>query len=195
MHDPTPAPLVHEQRVTELLTGCAPMPFEVIAEALAADVDTVVLRESMRHLQRQRLLACHVGSDLAIAAGGPFYDCWPSPCAERYDPWDGLEGRRWEHHPTSSPFDQRHDRQRRRLVERDGNRCGVCSASFPLWYRPDIEHRLPRSLGGRSELTNLQLAHKLCNQVKGVRPYWTSGVEPLVWFDRVDGVWREVMVL
>lgn len=53
------------------------------------------------------------------------------------------------------------------LVRRDGNRCFICKRPFTHKHPPTIDHWIPKSRGGTWHITNLRLAHKRCNNVKG----------------------------
>jgi 5-methylcytosine-specific restriction endonuclease McrA len=73
----------------------------------------------------------------------------------------------------------------RTLVKRDGRRCQICH--LPIYFNapyqgrkgekrqthpcaPTVDHVVPVSKGGRrGKLSNLRLAHKLCNQGRNVR--------------------------
>lgn len=61
------------------------------------------------------------------------------------------------------------------IVERDGLGCAICgnpvdlSLMSPDHFRVSIDHIIPTALGGTSDLSNLQLAHLWCNQVKNKR--------------------------
>lgn len=59
-------------------------------------------------------------------------------------------------------------RLRLAVIRRDGLTCGLCGGAVP---RDDvhIDHIRPVSLGGRSLLPNLQVAHSVCNMRKGNR--------------------------
>lgn len=60
------------------------------------------------------------------------------------------------------------------IYERDGWKCGLCSAdvdraligSHSPW-RPSLDHIIPRSSGGSHDPSNLRLAHVWCNSVRG----------------------------
>lgn len=59
------------------------------------------------------------------------------------------------------------------LIVRDGPACGICGIviDFALAH-PDrsaatVDHVVPVSKGGTSDLPNLQLAHRRCNEEKG----------------------------
>lgn len=56
------------------------------------------------------------------------------------------------------------------LWERDG---GVCQLCFRPCDRSQAsrDHIRPRSRGGSDNPNNLQLAHRLCNQLKGSTPW------------------------
>lgn len=54
-----------------------------------------------------------------------------------------------------------------RVIERDGNACGICGD--PVEEAPHIDHIHPRSLGGSDLPINLQVAHPACNIRKGAR--------------------------
>lgn len=54
------------------------------------------------------------------------------------------------------------------VIERDGLVCGICGGAVA----PDdvhIDHIVPWSRGGAETLSNLQVAHSLCNMRKGAR--------------------------
>lgn len=63
-------------------------------------------------------------------------------------------------------------KMRKRLLARDGSRCGICGYGIhdPLDKEAaHIDHKLPVSAGGDSSVENLQLAHAICNLMKGDR--------------------------
>jgi 5-methylcytosine-specific restriction endonuclease McrA len=63
-----------------------------------------------------------------------------------------------------------HRSKLRQLIDRDGWVCWVCRDPIDSEAPPNdpgqvsIDHVLPRRLGGRHGLSNLKLAHKLCNE-------------------------------
>lgn len=63
----------------------------------------------------------------------------------------------------------RHDAIRNELVQRDGNYCAICGQAFDS-VEATIDHIYPRSLGGKTELDNLQLLCPACNIAKGTTP-------------------------
>lgn len=66
---------------------------------------------------------------------------------------------------------------RRRVREAAGNRCGYCRASQGYVYEVlEIEHILPRALGGSNEEANLWLSCGRCNNHKGAQ---TTGVDSI----------------
>jgi hypothetical protein len=62
--------------------------------------------------------------------------------------------------------------QRERIAERDGWHCWLCggaidpSLSQGPW-QATIDHLVPRSRGGGSDVANLRLAHRRCNNQRG----------------------------
>lgn len=65
---------------------------------------------------------------------------------------------------------------KKKLIERDGNRCqicgGLCDSTDRRWGRygalsPSIDHIIALKNGGNHEWSNVQLAHLICNLVKG----------------------------
>lgn len=54
------------------------------------------------------------------------------------------------------------------LWDRDGEQCGICG-EVVAFDEATIDHVQPQSRGGSWEVTNLQLAHSLCNAVKNNR--------------------------
>jgi 5-methylcytosine-specific restriction endonuclease McrA len=72
--------------------------------------------------------------------------------------------------------------KRKLLRERDGDDCHLCHAPMVFKNRanPDfatLDHIVPRSLGGRSTLDNLKLAHRKCNERRGNGPVKRMGWE------------------
>lgn len=64
-----------------------------------------------------------------------------------------------------------------RLMARDGTCCALCRAPLDRSVRDElspeyvtVDHRVPQSLGGTSEPSNLQLAHARCNRTRGNAP-------------------------
>lgn len=64
-----------------------------------------------------------------------------------------------------------------RLLARDGDRCAICDLPLdrrlkdgndPMYIT--LDHIVPRSRGGHSDLENLRLAHQLCNNERGNDP-------------------------
>lgn len=184
-----------ECALDEVLAGATPLSFDEVLAALDGTVDVPLLR----HLLRSGMGRGDV--DVLVNLGAPAGPWYGRGTGRAADPWGTLVGSRLEHrhgHGRDAIWAANHTPYRRRhlqLVERDGPVCGLCGRRFPVDYPPEQDHRLPRSLGGSNELANLQLAHKVCNMVKGVRIDWQlpEADEVTVWFDPVNGSWREVM--
>lgn len=68
--------------------------------------------------------------------------------------------------PLSKP---QRKRIRAQLIRRDGLLCAVCSGEMDHTSGITIDHKKPRALGGTNDLSNLQLAHKRCNEIKADR--------------------------
>jgi len=63
-----------------------------------------------------------------------------------------------------------HRAKLRTLIAKHGGRCALCGDPVELVEGPDeatIDHVVPVSKGGVDLLSNLQLAHRKCNQAKG----------------------------
>jgi hypothetical protein len=61
------------------------------------------------------------------------------------------------------------------LYARDDGRCQLCGLSVDF-FEIQVDHVVPRSQGGRTEWTNLQVAHPLCNQRKGAKILGPDGI-------------------
>lgn len=57
------------------------------------------------------------------------------------------------------------------LMKRHRMLCGICGKKISDYYHVTIDHIKPLSLGGKNDLTNLQLAHKKCNEMKNEKEY------------------------
>ena len=72
--------------------------------------------------------------------------------------------------------------KRDRVIERDGRACGLCGGDCPpdAVYPDDLaavaDHVLPRAHGGSDEESNLQCAHRLCNERKGDTIGWSAAI-------------------
>lgn len=56
-----------------------------------------------------------------------------------------------------------------RILERDGNKCFLCSEYMNVGDRT-IEHIVPKALGGTNYLNNTALTHSYCNRKRGTLP-------------------------
>jgi len=83
---------------------------------------------------------------------------------------------------------------RERVAVQARHRCGYCLTSEAIVGIPmEIDHIVPRSLGGLTEEDNLWLACSLCNEHKGIR---TVALDPLTGemvplFNPRRQVWQE----
>ncbi|MBA3654566.1 MAG: HNH endonuclease [Actinobacteria bacterium] len=58
------------------------------------------------------------------------------------------------------------------VLERDGDRCRACGAVESL----EVDHVLPRALGGTNDVENLQALCGPCNRKKGVKLDWVGNL-------------------
>ena len=65
----------------------------------------------------------------------------------------------------------RYRKQRLRVLARDGHMCQLCGTTEEPFH---IDHIVPRSKGGTSDLDNLQVLCKRCNLAKGSRSVFLS---------------------
>lgn len=63
------------------------------------------------------------------------------------------------------------DAIKRQLINSKGAICGICGKPIANMKDCTIDHIIPISRGGMTTLDNCQLAHKLCNRMKGSRIY------------------------
>jgi 5-methylcytosine-specific restriction endonuclease McrA len=63
------------------------------------------------------------------------------------------------------------EKKRRELHRRQNGRCAICGAGLSLrglgHDAPTLDHIIPWSAGGPSALSNLRLAHKRRNELRG----------------------------
>ncbi|NER26459.1 MAG: reverse transcriptase [Symploca sp. SIO1C4] len=52
------------------------------------------------------------------------------------------------------------------LLKRQKGKCAYCSGQFNHWDILEVDHTLPRVLGGKDIYSNLQLLHRHCHDVK-----------------------------
>lgn len=56
---------------------------------------------------------------------------------------------------------------RQAIAERDGMHCAICKLAISTLEGITVDHKIPLSKGGKSEFSNVQLAHGKCNERKG----------------------------
>lgn len=67
-----------------------------------------------------------------------------------------------------------------KLKQRDGFKCQIYFCKKPYYfddkdYLATVDHVIPRSAGGTDALSNLVIAHRVCNNRKGSRLYRPDG--------------------
>jgi RNA-directed DNA polymerase len=69
---------------------------------------------------------------------------------------------RVQHHPLLST-------RRAKLLKRDGGRCGWCGLYFRDGDTLELDHLLPRTLGGSDQMDNLRVLHQHCHDAKSAQ--------------------------
>ena len=62
-------------------------------------------------------------------------------------------------------------RTRRKVFDRDGWYCHYCDVKLYEKEGPTVDHKLPKSRGGKNTLENLVACCRWCNNAKGDMPY------------------------
>jgi hypothetical protein len=65
--------------------------------------------------------------------------------------------------------------KRQQIIARDGLACRLCGGEIADESEVEIDHILPRVLGGPTEPANLQVTHKICNRRKGAKVWHAVG--------------------
>lgn len=76
--------------------------------------------------------------------------------------------------------------KRAMLIRRDGMWCGICHLSIKEKKDVSVDHIKPLAKGGSNELDNMQLAHKRCNEQKGMRLMKTQNRLFIEAFSKLD---------
>lgn len=65
-------------------------------------------------------------------------------------------------------------RKKGRIIARDGDKCHYCELPFVGKgdYMCTFDHIIPVSQGGTNADDNLVLAHRKCNENRGITPYY-----------------------
>lgn len=74
----------------------------------------------------------------------------------------------FKRHPGYKSRRQNAKAKKYKVLKRDGNKCWLCHKNM----RKDemsVDHVIPIMNGGAAALTNLRLAHKECNEERGVK--------------------------
>lgn len=143
-----------------------------------------VVSEALDHFQAD----CHDSSSVlsnGIKIRQPEKDYWKglykSNPEEFSDTWD-LWGIREKMKDAQKEYQQKQRKQRRisyaaryKLFERCGARCQICGAAARDGATLEIDHIVPVSKGGGSELDNLQVLCLACNRGKSDRPMFEIG--------------------
>lgn len=60
--------------------------------------------------------------------------------------------------------------KRKKVYERDGNKCWLCNEDIKCAtdrkIGASLDHFVPKKFGGKNSLDNLRLAHKYCNSIR-----------------------------
>lgn len=64
---------------------------------------------------------------------------------------------------------QQKERKRQRLLAKYGPHCWLCNREI-IDETPRLDHVVPRAIGGSHGISNLRLAHELCNNRRGHGP-------------------------
>lgn len=91
--------------------------------------------------------------------------------------WLAGTGRREKHAPQGMGTKSKSSRLRRELWARGVRSCYVCQETFFCVEETTLEHIHPRRFGGRTDLGNLSLSHKVCNERRGAPPF---PIDPLL---------------
>ena len=65
------------------------------------------------------------------------------------------------------------------LLEIQDNLCRICGQPFSAISPPEIDHRVPKSNGGKDIIINLQAVHHICNIKKGTKPQEKNSLFPI----------------
>lgn len=69
---------------------------------------------------------------------------------------------------------------RRILLDRQNWICPLCGKTVSDNKSANIDHIIPKSLGGSNHIDNLQLTHVVCNRRKGVSMSWKLAMKEKV---------------
>lgn len=66
------------------------------------------------------------------------------------------------------------------LIKENGNRCSICGKNFDDDEQIDIDHIVPRALGGKDTIENLQLTCRICNRKKSNKLIYSEAFEECI---------------
>ncbi len=67
---------------------------------------------------------------------------------------------------------------KRNLYDKQNGICGLTGKKLS-WNQANIEHKIPKSQGGKESWENLMIADKEANSARGNKPYSELGIKPL----------------
>ena len=74
-----------------------------------------------------------------------------------------------------------------KLLKRQKSKCSQCELHFHEWDVIEVDHIIPRALGGKDEYLNLQLLHQHCHDEKTRYDLIEIGkMETSKFFDRIN---------
>lgn len=65
------------------------------------------------------------------------------------------------------------------LLKRQKGKCPGCNLFFKVGDKAEVDHKVPRSKGGKDDLANLQLLHRYCHQLKTTTDHLIVGTQGL----------------
>lgn len=72
-------------------------------------------------------------------------------------------------------------KHRFRLFIKTGGLCSLCGGRIDSYSEASLDHIVPKSKGGTNKKSNLQLAHKYCNSIKG-----SKDMNDIDWIEFLD---------
>ena len=105
--------------------------------------------------------------DLCLACNKKYRKKRSTPRKERVTPrrYDFVEGKTFTERATALEDDQK-ARDKRQLFDDQAHRCVYCGNKYK-YDELEIEHMIPKALGGQDNIRNCQLACMSCNKAKG----------------------------
>ncbi len=132
------------------------------------EIRFIVNEAFLKKLDKRRGLLAHKKPNIKMA------ELFDMVCDLGIEKWDKSDDQASA--PARVTLRQSKAAKERFIHKRDGGKCRICGSQYAL----EIDHILPKSMGGEDNIENLRLLCRLCNQREAIRILGLKKMDPYI---------------